>query len=127
MTCSTLNNSTEEIRTWWCSLSRRQFCILAFRSRLLGLLALLLQLGRPKPQAGKDIMIWYQSFFRNIQHGDLNLRENSKRRRMPRSRPELLSHEILHLKEPLVDSVAFYHFGTISSLLSRGGKNHPAA
>ena len=28
------------------------------------------------------------------------------------SQPELLFHEILHLKEPLVDSLAFYHFGT---------------
>ena len=31
---------------------------------------------------------------------------------MPRSQPELLFHEVLHLKEPLVDSLAFYHFGT---------------
>ena len=28
------------------------------------------------------------------------------------SQPELLFHEILHQKEPLVDSLAFYHFGT---------------
>ena len=31
---------------------------------------------------------------------------------MPRSQTQLLFHEILHLKEPLVVSLAFYHFGT---------------
>ena len=32
--------------------------------------------------------------------------------RMPRSQPELLFHDILHLKKPLVDSLAVNHFGT---------------
>ena len=31
---------------------------------------------------------------------------------MPRSQTQLLFHEILHLKEPLVVLLAFYHFGT---------------
>ena len=31
---------------------------------------------------------------------------------IPRSQPELLFHEILHLKEPLVDLLAFNHFNT---------------
>ena len=31
---------------------------------------------------------------------------------MPRSQPELLFREILHLKEPLVDLLAFNHFAT---------------
>ena len=33
---------------------------------------------------------------------------------MPKSQPELLFHEILHLKEPLVVSFAFYHVHTKS-------------
>ena len=31
---------------------------------------------------------------------------------MPRSQPELLFQEIIHLGQPLVDSLAIYHFGT---------------
>ena len=31
---------------------------------------------------------------------------------MPRSQPELLFQEIIHLEQPLVDSLAIYHFDT---------------
>ena len=42
-------------------------------------------------------------------------------KKMPRSKPELLFHEILHLKEPLVDSLSSYHFGTVQNVQNNPG------
>ena len=42
---------------------------------------------------------------------------------MPKSQLKLLFHEILHLREPLVASLTFFHFGTKQGRAS--WKNHP--
>ena len=53
--------------------------------------------------SGDENAGWFSNWLTSVQNRNLT---------MPRSQLELLFHEILYLKEPLVDSLAFYHFGT---------------
>ena len=48
---------------------------------------------------------------------------STKMKKMQWSKPDLLFHEILHLKAPLVGSLAFFHLGTEQRGASK--KSHP--
>ena len=48
---------------------------------------------------------------------------STKMKKMLWSKPDLLFHEILHLKAPLVGSLAFFHLGTEQRGASK--KSHP--
>ena len=65
------------------------------------------------------VVFWRQTKKMEIQGDFLPIpppaspKNKKRKKKMPGSQPELLFHDIIHVKEPLVVSLAFWHFGTV--------------